>query len=172
MIGKRWRLARLDVLLWGLCNWVENPNTNCSEACEDAIIICHNKDYKTFPFCHCLSLIHWYLCKNRLLLFQLCMCASYYMCVFICSAQCINLHQQQIQAHQKDTQRLCMRNVSRVYGGGIKHMCSEDPLSTTYIPRLQNTGAVYRNKYNRRKPVCRCRFTRCCCCVSMQQGSV
>lgn len=61
----------------------------------------------------------------------MCACASYYMCVFICSAQCIKIHQQQIQAHQKDTQRLCMRNVSRVYGGGIKHMCSEDPLSTT-----------------------------------------
>lgn len=124
---------------------------------------------KTFPFCRCLSLIHWYLWRHRLWLF-LCVhvCLILYS-VFICSARCINLHQQQIQAHQKDTQRLCMRNVSRVLWGvgGIQHMCSEDPLSTKYIPPLQNTGAVYRSNYNRREPACCCRFT-CCCCPRLR----
>lgn len=89
-----------------------------------------------------------------------CVCVSYVVFLYV---YCINLHHQQIQADQKDTQRLCMRNVSRVQESlcvfvcecvseGIKHTCSEDLLSTTRIPPLHNTGAVYRHKHNRKKP--------------------
>lgn len=68
-----------------------------------------NKDYKT-PFCLCL-LYSQLFAGNNIVVFCL---PLIYVCVSVRAALCINLQQQQIEADQKYTQRLCMRNVSRV----------------------------------------------------------
>lgn len=152
------------VLLWGLCNWVENPKSNWTDACEDHNqSICHNKDYKP-PFYHCLSLIHWYFVEKDCCGFVcVCLGTCYVVCLYVQSTT--NRYRQIRKTHSDYAWGMSpgYRNWLCVYlcvcgcggGGGWASntvQCNEDPLSTTHIPPLHNPGAIYRNKYNRKEP--------------------
>ena len=70
-------------------------------------------------------------------------------CVFLhMQLDTLTLHRQQIEADQKDTQRLCMRKCLQGPERDIKHGASENPLSTAHVPPLCKVGAAQFTKIN------------------------
>lgn len=149
-------------------------NTNCSEARADAISPCHNKDYKTFPFCRCLSLIRWCLWSDRLL-FCMCTCASY--CIVCLSVQLDALTSTFNRYRRiRKTQRLCMRDVSRVYGGGGSNTCAARTLRPQHTSHHCRTlvQLIERNTIGGNQCLAACLRAAAVAhgCINMQQGSV
>lgn len=88
-----------------------------------------------------------------------CVCLLLCFCMFTALTSTNNRYRQIRKTHSDyawgmspGSKRACVYLCVSVCVGGIKHTCSEDLLSTTHIPPLHNTGAVYRHKYNRKEP--------------------
>lgn len=154
------------VLLWGLCNWVENPKSYWTDSCGDPI-----NPYVTIKITNLLStsVSLWsigILWRKIAVVLYVCVWARVTLCVYMFNPPPIDtgrserhtaiMHEECLQGTGTDCVCICVCGCG---GGGHQTHC---PRHTSHLCTILVQFTEI-NTIGRNQLTC-CRFTRLCCC--------